>query len=715
MAAGKPIGTLFVPIKAKTDKYKKGLAGAENRTKRFEKSISSNLLKMGAAFISFGAVTAGVFKVISDASDLEEVTSKFDTVFAGQEAQAEQWSKTLVDAYAMSTREAKRYLSGVQDLLVPMGMQSQAAGKMSNEIVKLAADLGSFNNLETADVIRDMESALTGEYQTMKKYGIVLNATTIQQRALQMGLADTKKELTAGMKAQAAYAMMIDGSTAAIGDMEKTAGSYANQVKKLKSQIEDMSAAIGNELLPMATEVVKSMNEIAEANKDIIGDRFVSAMNVALVGMQAFHNAWLGVKLVGQSAVAAIAFSIDDLFLTMKQHGALIAPNIIGEALKKLGIVKDNPLSEISDSLARLKDTSLEVGSQIVEDTIKINARYETWAAKLNEVAEKEKAVANTVVQAEKDKVAAVAMTEQEKAKIRNKYADEYMEGLGLQYEFDRMMLDQRKAEMIAAGYEEKLVIDSLAEKYRELEEQKVLDSGTFFEGVSVGMAQLYDETMTYAELGAETTKTLFTGVTKGIGKSVAQAIMSGQSMAKSMKAVMKSVAASIIENLITVGVQRMLLNALNIGATASEHVTASAAAASETYANSFKSAAAIPVVGWAMAPGVAATNLAAVLTGMAAASKAGAGVAALHGGSDYVPKESTYLLDKGERVLSPRQNEDLTDFMGSGGGQNITFNISAIDSEGMAEVVREKVIPALQDALELNSGDFADSILEVA
>ena len=38
------------------------------------------------------------------------------------------------------------------------------------------------------------------------------------------------------------------------------------------------------------------------------------------------------------------------------------------------------------------------------------------------------------------------------------------------------------------------------------------------------------------------------------------------------------------------------------------------------------------------------------------------AGVA--HGGLDNVPTEGTYLLDRGERVLSPNQNEDLTKFL---------------------------------------------------
>ena len=45
------------------------------------------------------------------------------------------------------------------------------------------------------------------------------------------------------------------------------------------------------------------------------------------------------------------------------------------------------------------------------------------------------------------------------------------------------------------------------------------------------------------------------------------------------------------------------------------------------------------------------------------------AGIA--HGGLDYVPSESTYLLDRGERVLSPRQNQDLTNYLANQGGSS--------------------------------------------
>uniref|UniRef100_UPI001CFD423D hypothetical protein n=1 Tax=Microbulbifer variabilis TaxID=266805 RepID=UPI001CFD423D len=75
----------------------------------------------------------------------------------------------------------------------------------------------------------------------------------------------------------------------------------------------------------------------------------------------------------------------------------------------------------------------------------------------------------------------------------------------------------------------------------------------------------------------------------------------------------------------------------------------------------------------------VAGAPYAALVKGMGYASAgiiAGTAIAGIaHGGLDYVPKESTYLLDKGERVLSPNQNADLTKALkGRGPGGNITI-----------------------------------------
>lgn len=105
----------------------------------------------------------------------------------------------------------------------------------------------------------------------------------------------------------------------------------------------------------------------------------------------------------------------------------------------------------------------------------------------------------------------------------------------------------------------------------------------------------------------------------------------------------------------------------------------------SETYSNTYNSVAAIPIIGpYIAAPTAAAAAAvqvaqAAQLRSMQAPSVGGIA----HGGLDYVPKETTFLLDEGERVLSPRQNKDLTRYLNerqntTGGNVNVYNNSSA-------------------------------------
>ncbi|WP_301178711.1 phage tail tape measure C-terminal domain-containing protein [Alcaligenes faecalis] len=60
------------------------------------------------------------------------------------------------------------------------------------------------------------------------------------------------------------------------------------------------------------------------------------------------------------------------------------------------------------------------------------------------------------------------------------------------------------------------------------------------------------------------------------------------------------------------------------------------------------------------------------------------------HKGIDRVPYEGTWLLDKGERVLSARQNSDLTDYLqdagsepGQAGAQGFQINVAVNMSQG--------------------------------
>jgi len=103
-----------------------------------------------------------------------------------------------------------------------------------------------------------------------------------------------------------------------------------------------------------------------------------------------------------------------------------------------------------------------------------------------------------------------------------------------------------------------------------------------------------------------------------------------------------------------------------------------------------------------AMATAAAAGNLAGV-TGVA------------HGGLENVPKESTYLLDKGERVLSPNQNQDLTNFLqNSGDKKPVTVNVinqnsgASVDVRETAngiDVIVRKVVDTIKDGIARGNG----------
>jgi hypothetical protein len=82
---------------------------------------------------------------------------------------------------------------------------------------------------------------------------------------------------------------------------------------------------------------------------------------------------------------------------------------------------------------------------------------------------------------------------------------------------------------------------------------------------------------------------------------------------------------------------------------------------------NAYASAAAIPITGWAMAPAAMATALAATtpliasVAASSAAMTAGVGLTGMaHNGIDSVPSTGTWLLEKGERVMTAQTSARL-------------------------------------------------------
>lgn len=155
----------------------------------------------------------------------------------------------------------------------------------------------------------------------------------------------------------------------------------------------------------------------------------------------------------------------------------------------------------------------------------------------------------------------------------------------------------------------------------------------------------------------------------QGVGDAVAAMIVHGQSLMDSIKSLAQNILSMIISALVQMGIERLALAMIFKTTTATEASSRLAALAAETYAAAFASTVGIPMVGPFMAPGVAAAALATMLGGATAAGATGGALGSsiagvFHGGIDYVPREASYILARGERVLSAEQNRDLTNYL---------------------------------------------------
>lgn len=238
------------------DNTQSGLNSASSGFRKLSKGIGL----IGAAGAALGG---GAFlkSAISASSDLEESTSKVRTLFGKAAADVEAFGAKSATAYGMSKREAMSAVGTMGAVQIAMGVNEKQAAKTSLEYTKLSADLASFNNASSAEVQEALTGALSGEYEMLKKYGIVVNDSTMALEAQRIGMKKNGATWDAAQKQQLSHNIIMASTKKAQGDFARTSGGLANQQKILGAQFDDVKAKIGRGLLPVVTNVVTVLNE----------------------------------------------------------------------------------------------------------------------------------------------------------------------------------------------------------------------------------------------------------------------------------------------------------------------------------------------------------------------------------------------------------------------------------------------------------------------
>ncbi len=237
------------------------LTGFESETK----SGIGRAMSAAAGVAGAALAAVGVGKFFSDAvkgaSDLNETLNKSNVIFGSNAAGIEKWAAGAAKSVGLSKEAALDAAAGLGNMLTQLGFTGDAAAKTSTETVKLAADLGSFNNLPTGDVLERINGALRGEYDSLQAVIPNINAARVEQEALAATGKTAAESLTAQEKAAAVLAIVQRDGAAAANDFAETSDGLANRTKIASAQFDDMKAKLGQALLPAMTAVMGYISE----------------------------------------------------------------------------------------------------------------------------------------------------------------------------------------------------------------------------------------------------------------------------------------------------------------------------------------------------------------------------------------------------------------------------------------------------------------------
>lgn len=188
---------------------------------------------------------------ITAASDLNESLSKVRTVLGPASKSVEEFASTSARSFGISKGEALAAAGTYANLFTTMGLGKDVSAEMSVEMVELAADLASFNNIGTDQALDKIRAGLVGEIEPLRALGVSFNAAQVEAKGLEMGLGDANGELSESEKVQARYALILEQTSTAQGDFARTSDGMANQQRILKAQLADVQAQLGQALLPV--------------------------------------------------------------------------------------------------------------------------------------------------------------------------------------------------------------------------------------------------------------------------------------------------------------------------------------------------------------------------------------------------------------------------------------------------------------------------------
>jgi hypothetical protein len=227
-----------------------------------------------AALAVPGQIGGAMFDAAKKASDLGESVSKVNVTFGPAAGEVIGKTDELAERFGVVKKEALDAAAAFGLMALAAGQTKEQAAATGNRFVQMGLDIASFHNITNAEAFEKLRSGLAGEIEPLRQIGILLSEDAVQAKALEMGLVGSSKEakhLTQQQKVAVRTELIASQMGPAMGDLERTASSAANQLRKLQGDMENLTTEFGNELQGALRSGIDLARELGKVIADATG------------------------------------------------------------------------------------------------------------------------------------------------------------------------------------------------------------------------------------------------------------------------------------------------------------------------------------------------------------------------------------------------------------------------------------------------------------
>ncbi|TXC73968.1 hypothetical protein FSZ31_04400 [Sphingorhabdus soli] len=346
------IATLNAALRWDLTDFDRGTAhveGAFGKLRAFAGGVADAWVSAGQRMtlgISAPLAALGGFS-IKAASDAQELQSAYDYTFGRMADSMNAWAVTTGDTLGRSTTEMKQFALAFGPLLQQAAPTEEAAASMSQSFAQLAQDASSFFNVSPDEAMERIRAGLTGEAEPLRRFGVFLSEAEVKAKGLELGLIKVGQELNEQGKIMSRAALIADGLSVAQGDVERTSDSFANRVRALRSNVQELTEEIGQKLLPIAERfvgwaqgAVQWLSQLPQPVKDLAFNFAVMAVAVgpAMLVLSTLAKLVLPLLLVRMGgvflAISAVLNPLGTAFVLLSKFA--LSWEVIGAVLGRI-------------------------------------------------------------------------------------------------------------------------------------------------------------------------------------------------------------------------------------------------------------------------------------------------------------------------------------------------------------------------------------------